>query len=128
MDELRETPWGRLKYIDYRRKIEFGKGNMTKLQFIVKRKIPWFASVWDDESIEFMSVCRHNQDTISPYHNHSLCKKARQSNSELLLSTGMSTEDEVENAINNCNPDVIFHTNSTYPCPVDNLKLSYLLW
>ena len=130
MDELRETPWGRLKYIDYRRKIEFGKEEYDQIAIhCEKEKIPWFASVWDDESIEFMSNYTDITKIPSAHiTNHSLCKKARQSNSELLLSTGMSTEDEVENAINNCNPDVIFHTNSTYPCPVDNLNLSYLLW
>ena len=44
----------------------------------------------------------------------------------LVVSTGMSTEEEVENCIEACKPDVIMHTNSTYPCPVEELNLRYM--
>jgi N-acetylneuraminate synthase len=44
------------------------------------------------------------------------------------MSTGMSTEEEIEAAIRAGNPDVIFHTNSTYPSPVSELNLNYIKW
>ena len=44
----------------------------------------------------------------------------------LIISTGMSNEEEVEEAVKNSQPDVIMHTNSTYPCPVEELNLRYI--
>ena len=55
-----------------------------------------------------------------------LCKAARDAFDLLIISTGMSTEEEIENCINACNPDVILHTNSTYPCPIEDLNLRYI--
>ena len=40
----------------------------------------------------------------------------------------MSTEKEIDACIEACNPDVIMHTNSTYPSPVDELNLNYIKW
>ena len=45
-----------------------------------------------------------------------------------MISTGMSTEQEIDRAIDISNPDLIFHTNSTYPCPVDQLNMRYIHW
>ena len=46
----------------------------------------------------------------------------------LIISTGMSTEEEIEECVKICNPDVIMHTNSTYPCPEEDLNLRYIEW
>lgn len=40
----------------------------------------------------------------------------------------MSSEEEIINCVDSCNPDVIMHTNSTYPTPVNELNLNYILW
>ena len=40
----------------------------------------------------------------------------------------MSTEDEVRRCVMSCRPDVIMHTNSTYPSPVNELNLEYIKW
>jgi N-acetylneuraminate synthase len=45
-----------------------------------------------------------------------------------MISTGMSLEDEVEVAVEKARPDLIFHTNSTYPSPTDELNLRYISW
>ena len=44
----------------------------------------------------------------------------------VIMSTGMSTEEEIEKAIEIAKPDVIMHTNSTYPCPPKDLNLRYM--
>ena len=44
----------------------------------------------------------------------------------IIISTGMSTEEEIEKCVEACNPDVIMHSNSTYPCPVEDLNLNYI--
>jgi N-acetylneuraminate synthase len=40
----------------------------------------------------------------------------------------MSTEKEIENCVKYCNPNVIMHTNSTYPSPINELNLNYITW
>jgi N-acetylneuraminate synthase len=40
----------------------------------------------------------------------------------------MSTEEEIEECINICNPNIIMHTNSCYPAPYEELNLKYILW
>ena len=47
----RDTPWGRMTYIDYRRKIEFGYNEYSEIDSYCKHKgIHWFASAWDESS------------------------------------------------------------------------------
>ncbi len=58
--------------------------------------------------------------------NTLLIEYARSKCKTLLISTGMSTEDEIYKSVCQCQPDVIFHTNSTYPCPVEDLNLNYI--
>ena len=45
-----------------------------------------------------------------------------------MISTGMSTEEEIKRAVSLGNPDLIFHTNSTYPSPTEELNLEYINW
>ena len=58
--------------------------------------------------------------------NVELCKKTRELFDFVIISTGMSTEQEIELAVLNAKPDVIMHTNSTYPCPSEELNLRYI--
>ena len=125
---MKDTPWGRMPYIDYKHKIEFGKAEFDEIDSYCKeKKIQWFASVWDKDSVDFMT----QYDSIMKIPSaliidHSLLKYARKHSKFLLLSTGMSTEEEVQEAIYWGNPDVIFHTNSTYPSPESELNLNYI--
>jgi N-acetylneuraminate synthase len=52
-----------------------------------------------------------------------LCKATREAFDFVIISTGMSTEEEIEDCVEAAKPDVIMHTNSTYPCPVEDLNL-----
>jgi N-acetylneuraminate synthase len=60
--------------------------------------------------------------------NKDLVEYARTKFEYLIISTGMSTEEEIEVAVKNSNPDVIMHTNSTYPSPINELNLEYIYW
>src|ERR1700704_4850708 len=54
-DIERDTPWGRLKYIEYRRRIEFGLLDFVEIdRYCREHKIQWFASCWDELSVDFM--------------------------------------------------------------------------
>ena len=129
-NNLRETPWGKIKYIDYKKKIEFEKEEYDEIFDYVKDKpIEVFASVWDKPSVDFMKQYGGPMKIGSALINDiELCKYARDNTDLLIISTGMSTEIEIEKCIKACNPDVIMHTNSTYPSPIEELNLSYIGW
>jgi N-acetylneuraminate synthase len=128
--KLRETPWGTLKYIDYKKKIEFEQDQYDELYDYVKdRPIEIFASVWDKPSVDFMKQYGGPMKIGSALITDlELCKHARDNTDLLIISTGMSTEEKIETCVKACNPDVIMHTNSTYPSPVEDLNLKYINW
>jgi N-acetylneuraminate synthase len=91
--------------------------------------MPLFASVWDVDSVKVMAkytkIAKIGSASITDLD---LCRAAREAFDFLIISTGMSTEDEIEACVKACNPDVIMHTNSTYPCPSEDLNLNYIDW
>tara|TARA_R110000851_G_scaffold333498_1_gene514114 strand:+ start:4402 stop:5229 length:828 start_codon:yes stop_codon:yes gene_type:complete len=129
-DVLRDTPWGVMKYLDYKKKIEFEKEEYDELYDYAKSKgTKIFASVWDKQSVDFMKSYGGPMKIGSALiTNLDLCRHARNSTDLLIISTGMSTEQEVEACIKACDPDVIMHTNSSYPTAVEDIKLEYINW
>ena len=98
-DRMRETPWGYISYLDYRHKVEFGVDEYSAIEeYCRERKIPWFASVWDEPSANFM------EDFNPPCHkvpsagltDHDLLRYLRNSGRPVSLSTGMSTLEEIK--------------------------------
>jgi N-acetylneuraminate synthase len=129
-NKIRSTPWGDMTYLDYKKRIEFDDNQVKELyEYSNNLGITFFASVWDKDSVKIMrkyhSVVKIPSALITDLY---LCKYARDNFSKLIISTGMSTEEEIEQCVEVCNPDVIMHTNSTYPCPVEELNLNYILW
>ena len=124
----KSTPWGEMSYLEYKWKIEFNEDQIKELcEYSKSIGIEFFASVWDIDSVHLMAkytkIGKLGSASITDLH---LCKAARDAFELLIISTGMSTEEEIENCINACNPDVILHTNSTYPCPIEDLNLRYI--
>ena len=128
--KMRVTPWGEMTYIDYKKRIEFEEEQYDYLfDYCRKIGIGCFASVWDNPSVDFMS--KYTDITKIPsalITNHELCSYAREKNDFLIVSTGMSTEEEIEKNVDICSPDVIMHTNSSYPSKVEELNLNYIKW
>lgn len=127
---IRQTPWGEMTYLEYKWKIEFNEEQIKELvAFSELIGITFFASVWDTESAYLMAkytkIAKIGSACIN---NIELCKLVRQLFDVMIISTGMSTEEEIEECIDACDPDVIMHTNSTYPCQVENLNLRYIEW
>ncbi|HTV22133.1 MAG TPA: N-acetylneuraminate synthase family protein [Polyangiaceae bacterium] len=125
---MRDTPWGRMSYIDYKRKIEFGLDEFTQVDRICRRLgVPWFASAWDIPSIEFMELfdppCY--KAASASVTDLELLRAMRRTGRPLILSTGMSTLDEIDAAVSAVGHDqlLIAHATSTYPCPVEELNL-----
>ena len=127
---MRKTPWGEMTYLEYKYKIEFSEDQIKELcDFAKKIDIEFFASVWDLDSVALMAKYTKIVKLGSPVINDiELLKATRAAFDYVIISTGMSTEEEIEKAVEVCNPDVIMHTNSTYPCPEEDLNLRYIEW
>ena len=126
----KSTPWGDMTYLEYKHRIEFGKKEFDEIDAYCKDKgIDWFASVWDIDSVDFMSQYGNISKIPSALiTSDELTSYARKKFDYLIISTGMSTESEIEHCVEVCSPDVIMHTNSTYPSPVNELNLNYISW
>ena len=129
-DKPRDTPWGVMTYLEYKEKIEFNKQEYDEIFSYCERiGIDCFASVWDEPSVEFMTQYTNAAKIPSALiTNHNLCLQTREHNELMIISTGMSTEQEIEECVDVCNPDVIMHTNSSYPSKIDELNLHYINW
>ena len=131
---MRKTPWGEMTYLEYKWRTEFGYEEYDEIdRFCKEIGINWFASVWDKSSVDFMMKYKTDLGIVMKIPSalitdSELCQYAREKADYLMISTGMSTEKEVRACISECDPDVIMHTNSTYPCPVDELNLNYIHW
>jgi N-acetylneuraminate synthase len=125
---IRNTPWGDMTYLEYKKRLEFSEEQIKELvDFSKNLGITFFASVWDLESVKIMAKYTNISKIPSALITDlELCKAAREAFDTLIVSTGMSSEDEVVKCIEVCDPDVIMHTNSTYPCPPEELNLRYM--
>lgn len=127
-DIERDTPWGRMKYIDYRMRMEFDLQQYRILDHHCREQgLQWFASCWDLESIDFMEQFTPPCYKIASatLTDHALLRKLKETGRPIILSTGMSTTDEINKAVALLNRDnlLLAHSTSTYPCPVDQLNL-----
>jgi N-acetylneuraminate synthase len=132
-DKIRQTPWGEMKYIDYKHKIEFQKSEYDIIDKYCKSKsIHWTASVWDLPSLDFILNYNIPFIKIPSAHltNLELIERTAETKIPIIISTGMSTLEEVDKAYNliikhNSNL-VIMHCNSTYPAPSEELNLKVI--
>jgi len=127
-DVMRETPWGYISYLDYRYKVEFGLDEYAEIDRYCKEKgIDWFASVWDIPSADlieqFNPICY--KIPSASITDHDLLRHVRKLNRPVILSTGMSTLEEITAAVDQLDLEklVITHATSTYPCDPNELNL-----
>ena len=130
---MRDTPWGRMTYLDYKYKVEFNQNQYDEIDIYCKEKdIKWSASPWDLDSLDFL-----NQYDI-PFikipsallTDLELIRESVKTGKKIIISTGMSTIEEIDNAVDTIkkvNAEAqyaILHCNSTYPAPNDELNLN----
>jgi N-acetylneuraminate synthase len=128
---MRETPWGYITYLDYRYKVEFGEDEYAEIDRYCKSKnMNWFASPWDEPSADFLEafepVCY--KIPSASLTDHDLLKHIRQKGRPMILSTGMSTAEQIEAAVDAIGREnlLITHATSTYPCDPDELNLKMI--
>ncbi len=126
--QMRETPWGYITYLEYRYKTEFGEQEYAEIdRYCREIGIPWFASVWDEPSVDFMEAFNPMCYKIpsASLTDHPLLRKLMSTGRPMILSTGMSTMDEIRAAVNVLGTErlLITHATSTYPCDPEELNL-----
>lgn len=130
----RDTPWGRMTYLEYKKRIEFGNKEYDFIDKYCRQKpIAWSASPWDLPSLEFLKkydlpFLKIASATLT---NDELLQAAAKSGKTLVVSTGMSTLDEIDHAVDVLEKHtdgnyILMHTNSSYPTKNDELNLSMI--
>lgn len=126
--QMRDTPWGYISYLDYRYKVEFGQEDYQEIDRYCKELgIAWLASSWDIPSVEFMEQFNPPAHKIPSalLTDHALLRAYRATGRPLILSTGMSTLEEIKESVALLGEEnlILCHTTSSYPCPPDELNL-----
>tara|TARA_R100000008_G_scaffold86682_3_gene80885 strand:- start:96 stop:929 length:834 start_codon:yes stop_codon:yes gene_type:complete len=129
---IRETPWGKMTYLDYKYKVEFGKEEYDEIDRYCKaNNIAWSASPWDLDSLEFLDQYDLPYIKMPSAHltNDELLAACRDTGKKVILSTGMSTIEEIEHAVSVLRSNggcdfALLHCNSTYPAPIEELNLN----
>ncbi|MBF9223027.1 N-acetylneuraminate synthase family protein [Hymenobacter ruricola] len=127
-EKQRETPWGTMSYIDYKRKTEFGQAEYTAIDDYCRALgIDWFASCWDEPSVDFMEQFNPvlYKMASASLTDKPLLDRVRATGRPLMLSTGMSTLNEITQAVQWVGLDklMVAHSTSSYPCPPQELNL-----
>ena len=129
-DIPRDTPWGTMSYIDYKYRMEFGQEEYDEIDSYCKSKgIEWSASPWDMDSLDFLLQydIPFLKIPSAMITNEELMRASAKSGKEIIFSTGMSTLEETDQAVEwmrQENADFsILHCNSTYPAPLEDLNL-----
>ena len=125
---IRETPWGTMTYMDYRHRDEFSQEEYGEIdQYCKEQGIHWFASCWDEPSVDFIEqfdpVCY--KFASAALTDHDLLTHTQKTGKPLIMSTGMSTMEEIKAAVAHLGQDnlLIAHSTSSYPCKNDELNL-----
>jgi N-acetylneuraminate synthase len=124
----RDTPWGRMTYIDYRYKVEFGIDQYSEIDKYCKEiGIIWFASCWDEEAVDFIGQFNPPlyKTASASLTDNDLLVKHKNLKKPLIISTGMSTINEIEDAIEVFGLEnlLIAHSTSSYPAKNNELNL-----
>jgi N-acetylneuraminate synthase len=125
---MRETPWGQMTYMDYRYKVEFDESQYKDLAIYASSlNVQLFASPWDVESVDFMVRMKHPVIKIpsASITDIELLEKIASTNLPVIMSTGMSTVEQIDKAVSVLNSEnlLIAHSTSAYPCDPKELNL-----
>jgi len=129
--QMRDTPWGYISYLDYRYQVEFSQDDYEQIDaYCQSLGINWLASAWDIPSLEFIDAFNPPAHKVPSalLTDHKLLRAIREMGKPVILSTGMSTMEEIREAVAILDGDnlLICHTTSSYPCPPEELNLKMI--
>ncbi len=130
---LRDTPWGRISYLEYKKKIEFEKKEFDQINnYCKKNNILWFASPWDIKSARFLHKynCKYNKVASPVLTNLALLKEIASQKRHTFISTGMSKMSDIFKAVKIFKSKkckfTLMHCVSSYPCEDKDLNLKMI--
>ncbi|MEJ1229350.1 MAG: N-acetylneuraminate synthase family protein [Galbitalea sp.] len=127
-NQPRETPWGTMTYLEYRYRVEFDREQYVEIgDYATLRGLSWFASPWDEVAVDFLEdlgVVAHKVASAS-VTDISMLKALAATGKPIILSTGMSTLEQIDTAVETLGTEnlVILHATSTYPLPPEEANL-----
>lgn len=130
-NKLRETPWGEITYLDYKKRMEFGTREYSAIDEHCQDRIIWFASPWDVPSVEFLErfgVPCYKIPSAS-ITEMELLDAVRATGRPIIISTGMSTMAQVDRCVERLGGTddlIILHCNSSYPAKNRELNLNMI--
>ena len=124
----RETPWGSMTYFEYKKRIEFEQPEFEQIDAYAKKiGIDWFASPWDVPSVDFLESFDVPCQKIASacLTDSELLTAVNKTKTTTILSTGMSSIEEIDKAVSLLNnvPLAIAQATSTYPAEASELNL-----
>jgi N-acetylneuraminate synthase len=126
--QLRETPWGTMTYLEYRYRVEFNREQYIEIgDYATLQGLSWFASPWDEQAVAFLEdlgVVAHKVASAS-VTDIPLLQALERTGKPIILSTGMSTLDQIDRAVEVLGTErlVMLHATSTYPLPPEEANL-----
>ena len=131
---FRITPWGNITYLEYRKKVEFGKREYNFIdKYCNDKPMDWSSSIWDLDSLNFINFYDIPFIKIpsAMLTNEELIIESAKTQKRLIISTGMSEIKDIDNAVNivnkyNSNKIILMHCNSSYPTPIEELNLNVI--
>ena len=132
-DELarpRENPFGTTNG-DLKKGLEFNFEQYSEINKYCKKKgIDWFASCWDESSVDFIEQFNPPCYKIASASltDDNLLRHHKKLKKPIIISTGMSTMEQIKHAVEVIGMDdlVILHSTSTYPANAEELNLSVI--
>ena len=129
LDSLRDSPWGKTTR-EQKMGLEFDFEEYKIIdQYCKTKNIDWYASSWDLDSQDFIKKfnLKYNKVASAMLTNIPLLKKIAEEKKHSFISTGMSTMEQIHNAVkifheNNC-PFELQHSNSSYPMKPEEANL-----
>jgi N-acetylneuraminate synthase len=124
----RETPWGTMTYLEYRYRVEFEEEQYSEIDRYCKSVgLDWFASPWDEPSVDFleqMNVVAYKIASAS-VTDLEMLGKIRETGKPVILSTGMSTIEQIDKAVETLGTEnlSLMHATSTYPLPPEEANI-----
>jgi N-acetylneuraminate synthase len=117
-----------MSYMDYRKRMEFWDAEYAEIDRYCKQKgIQWFASPWDEPSVDFLEQFAPPCYKIASatLTDDALLRRVAKTARPVILSTGMSTMEQIRHAVGLLPLDrlLLAHCTSSYPCKPDELNL-----
>ena len=133
LDTPRESPWGKTNR-QQKEALEFGLEEYKEIdKYCRHKKIDWFASAWDLESLDFLEKfnLKFHKIASAMIVDKTFLREVAKKKKYTFISTGMSTLEDIKEAVKifsevNC-PFELMHCVSTYPMKPEDANLKTIL-